>query len=210
MVVLGASLFLSLMGAEGPASDPAYVHRLEDFALIEHLNGELLASRSATLTLEHWCGVQGLSAQPRLVARRTPEVKEASTETRARLQVGPEVKLGVRHVELMCGDKVLSVADNWYVRERLTAAMNQALDETDTPFGRVVAPLAPERKTLGVTWLWRPLAESFAVSPSLEAESPRPPFLFVHHALLAPPNGPPIAEVEERYTSAVLDFPRTR
>jgi len=52
-------------------------------------------------------------------------------------------------VRLTCGDAVLSVAHNWYVPARLTPKMNHALETSDTPFGKVVAPLGFRRERLG-------------------------------------------------------------
>jgi hypothetical protein len=50
-------------------------------------------------------------------------------------------------VQLWCGDRLLSEADNWYVPSRLTPAMNTALETTDTPFGKAVQELKPYRRT---------------------------------------------------------------
>ncbi|TWH85236.1 hypothetical protein IQ25_01992 [Novosphingobium taihuense] len=64
------------------------------------------------------------------------------------LGVGPEEPIVYRHVRLTCGDTVLSVAHNWYVPARLSQAMNQTLESTDIPFGKVVAPLGFHRERL--------------------------------------------------------------
>ncbi|MFX8883413.1 hypothetical protein ABTM86_19675, partial [Acinetobacter baumannii] len=69
----------------------------------------------------------------------------ASPDVRAALGVGPDTPLAYRHVRLVCGDVVLSDARNWYVPARFTAAMNRTLADTDTPFGKVVAPLGFRR-----------------------------------------------------------------
>ena len=45
--------FNSARGETFSAGD--FLTRLEGLALVQTLNGELLASRSATLTLEKWC-----------------------------------------------------------------------------------------------------------------------------------------------------------
>ncbi len=44
---------------------------------------------------------------------------------------------------------MLSVAHNWYVPARLTPEMNRTLETSDTPFGKVVAPLGFRRERLG-------------------------------------------------------------
>jgi hypothetical protein len=44
------------------------VNRWQALALIESLNGEILASPSATTSLEKWCGDHQLAPEPKLVA----------------------------------------------------------------------------------------------------------------------------------------------
>jgi hypothetical protein len=62
--------------------------RLETLALIEQLNGELLASRSATTTLEDWCGGHHMASPPRMIAvQQTGAAREATAEDRAALGV---------------------------------------------------------------------------------------------------------------------------
>ena len=73
------------------------------------------------------------------------------------LGVPPGEPVRYRHVRLVCGDKLLSEADNWYVPARLTPEMNRLLDETDTPFGRVIRDLNFRRETLSARVLWQPL-----------------------------------------------------
>jgi hypothetical protein len=41
-----------------------------------------------------------------------------------------------------------ATAENWFVPQRLTAAMNDRLQTKDVPFGIVIAPLNPFRRTL--------------------------------------------------------------
>ena len=159
------------------------------------LNANLLASNSATLTLEAWCADHHLASPARVVARRDPkDVRPASPEVRARLGVGEGDTLGYRRVRLTCGTHVLSEADNWYVPARLTAGMNATLATTDTPFGRVILPLGPRRITLGVDWLW-----SGQGTPPAEDQG-----LFRHRALVENENGQPLAFVQETYLGANL------
>ena len=198
--------------ALGAAPGAGFGHDLEDLALVEQLNGALLASRSATLTLEDWCGRHGLAQEPRLIARQILSVRRsASAETLARLAVRDQAELGYRHVELSCGGHVLSEADNWYVKTRLTAEMNAQLETSQTPFGKVVLPLAPTRRTLSVERLWSPLPPDFATSEAPPPPAPpRPHILFRHRAVLTAASGQPIAEVEENYTEEALAFDRRR
>jgi hypothetical protein len=87
-----------------------------------------------------------------------------------------------RRVQLFCGDKLLSEADNWHVPVRLTPEMNRLLDQTDTPFGRAVKDLEFQRLTLTATVPWRPLPEGWELEAAqqlqtqFEWNSPRRPF----------------------------------
>jgi len=86
---------------------------------------------------------------------------------------------------------VLSVADNWYVPSRLTAAMNATLEATDEPFGRVVQPLGFHRIRLSTRTLWPPRAGT----------------ILEQRALLALPDGTPFSYVIEDYQRAALGGP---
>ena len=202
--------------ADSPVSWPdTPVARLEALALIQTLNAEILASRSATVTLEKWCGDHRLSgtAEPKIAARPVEaERKPATAEQRQRLDVGAADEIKVRHVQLLCGDRVFSEADNWYVPARLTAEMNRLLETTSTPFGRVVQELHPYRRTFAATVLWWPLPEGWetrpmALPPQNAAKSlVMPDALFEHRAVLYTEDGKPFSEVDEVYQRALLDF----
>ena len=164
----------------------------EDAALVRTLNAELLASRSATQTLERWCGDHHLAAEPRIAAQRVTGIdKPADAAQRQRLQVTADEPVRYRHVRLQCGARVLSEADNWYVPRRLTAEMNRLLDTTDTSFGTVVRALEPTRETLAVTMLW-------------SGERPVPEALFSHRAVLYTRDHVPFSEVHEIYQRQIL------
>jgi len=188
-----------------------FLARLEALALVETLNATLLAARSATFTLDAWCADHKLAGDPKIRARLVRDVdKPATAEQRARLEVGPDEPIRFRHVELACGDHVLSIADNWYVPSRLAPAMNQSLETTDTPFGRAVADLKPFRRTFAAEALWKPLEDGW----ELKAPAPDhpdmalaiPEKLIEHRALLFTPDLKPIAEVDETYTREILSF----
>jgi len=185
VAVAGAALGLTLamVSAAQPPAAPALMQALSD---------GLLASRSATQTLEAWCGDHHLAAPPRIVARRLANVdKPAAAEQRERLHVASTDVVKFRHVRLQCGSRVLSEADNWYVPGRLSAAMNHLLETTDTPFGTVVRPLEPYRETLAVTMFWR------------EGAAP-PEALFAHRAVLFTRDHVPFSEVYEVYQREIL------
>jgi chorismate-pyruvate lyase len=183
----------ALAGApQVPARSDVFVAPIDGLALVRTLNAELLASRSATQTLERWCGDQHLAAEPRIVARLvTGADKSPSPEQRQHLQVGPGDPVKFRHVRLQCGTRVLSEADNWYVPGRLTPEMNRTLENSDTPFGTVVRALEPSRQTLEATTFWA-------------GEQPVPQALFAHRAVLRTRDGVPFSEVYEVYQRQLL------
>ena len=102
---------------------------------LDRFEGTLAAQDSATAALESWCGGK-VTAAP-LGGPDQP----AAAKDRALLEVPESEMLRYRHVRLSCNGKVLSEAHNWYVPARLTEDMNRQLDTTDTPFGKVIAPL---------------------------------------------------------------------
>jgi chorismate-pyruvate lyase len=210
--------------AAGASAPPAWVDtplaRLEALALLATLNSEILSSRSATLTLEQWCREHALAEPAVILAHRTDTVNQApSATTRTDLKVSAQEELHYRRVELKCGERVLSVAENWYVPGRLTAKMNRQLETTQTPFGKVVQPLEPHRETIAVRMLWQPLAEGWERDPATVAPAPGsseapgkpldlPSELFEHRAILYSARGEPIAEVDEVYQRDLLAFPQ--
>lgn len=198
--------------AEAPAWPDNYITRLQAQALLQTLNANILASTSATLSLEKWCGDHAMAPSAKVVARLLRGAdKPATPEQRARLAVSPDTPLKYRRVQLYCGEHLLSEADNWYVPSRLTPAMNHLLEETDTPFGKAVLPLAPYRRTFAAKTLWSPLPEHWENSPVPTATGGTamtiPAALFEHSAVLYTREHEPISEVRETYQRGLLDFP---
>jgi len=184
---LAAALAALALQAGAVAEAPA--------GLMHALNDRLLASPSATLTLEAWCAERHLASPARIsAARDATAVKPAPAEVRSRLAVSADEPLGYRRVRLACGTHVLSEADNWFVPARLSPEMNATLSGTDTPFGRVVLSLSPHRQTLGVDWLWNGQG-----TPPTKDEG-----LFRHRALVEDPTGRPLAYVQETYLAEAL------
>jgi len=198
---------------ESPAWPDTYVARLQALALVETLNAEVLASRSATLTLERWCRDHQLAKEPTIVAELVRGVAKSTTaEQRQRLQVTSETEVKYRRVLLRCGNRVLSEADNWYVPARLTPYMNRLLDTTGTPFGKVVQPLEPYRQTFAVRLLWSPLPDgwergSIAAATATAGVLTIPDALFEHRAVLYTREHKPFSEVDEVYRRQLLAFP---
>jgi len=203
----------SLLGLVPLSWQDSFLTRVELLALIETLNAELLSHSSATLTLERWCNGHGLAPEAKLVAHlERGAQKHLEDRDRERLAVPGDEELRYRHVRLFCGDKLLSEADNWYIPSRLTPGMNRLLDETDTPFGRVVRDLDFRRETLSAKLLWSPLPERWDVSPEPSVPLPgsrleAPDHILEHRAILRANGGTPFSFVVETYTRDVLAFP---
>ncbi len=160
-----------------------------DVAALERTLG---AHASATAALEEWCTARGFAPVPKITATLlTGEAPPAPSDLRERLGVGPDEPLGYRHVRLSCGERVLSVAHNWFVRSRLTPAMNPQLDTTDTPFDKVAAPLGFTRETLDARHGGEPGCPAGTVLSQI--------------ALLRLPDGAPLAYLTECYTSASVE-----
>jgi chorismate-pyruvate lyase len=188
-----------------------WVARLEALALLESFHAGLLSHDSATESLQSWCAAHALAVPANITATRMNSTeKPASAEVRHQLGVSPTEPVRYRRVELHCGHRVLSEADNWYVPARLTADMNRILENTDTPFGRAVQDLHFRRRTLSSTLLWAPLAEGWESRPA--ADPPGAGALVIPHevlrttAVLMRPDGSAFSEVVETYTAELLAF----
>lgn len=157
----------------------------------------LVASRpSATAVLHDWCAERRLAPDPRIVAHRVEGAAKRPTPAQRRA-LGIDAREPVRHrrVQLLCGSRILSEADNWYVPSRLTPAMNAALDATDTPFGMVIAPLRPYRQTL---------ASRILGNAASRGKLPPPYLVLEVRALVRDRQRRPLALVTESYTRNIL------
>ena len=151
----------------------------------------LAAQDSATAALGQWCAARGLADPPAITA--APVLggeRVVPAEVPGLLGMSPGQRLGYRHVRLACGDKVLSEAHNWYARERLSPDMNRTLDSSNTPFGKVAAPLHFTRQRLG--------DERGAAFGCPQGT------VLSHRARLVLPDGQPLALVVECYTRGNL------
>ena len=170
--------------------------RQDRMAELQALAAELQRGTSATLILERWCADHHLADPPRVSAQRTRDAaKRIPPELRARLAVGADEAISYRRVRLVCGEHVLSEADNWYVPSRLTPEMNRQLETTDEPFGKVVKPLGFERHPLAAELLWR-------------TERIPPHDLLRHTAVLQTAMQEPISVVVETYESGLFESAR--
>jgi hypothetical protein len=210
-VVASMMMSASSFAAQTVAWPDTPVARLTALAALQTLNADLLSHDSATLTLDRWCADHQLADNAKIVAEALKGVdKPATAEIRTALKVGEAEKIGYRRVRLMCGARVLSEADNWYVPSRLTDDMNKQLETTDTAFGRVVKPLNFQRHTISAELLWQPLPKGWEMGAAIPVSSEKPleipDHVIQHKALLSLPDGAPISMVVESYTRTVLDF----
>lgn len=152
------------------------------------LHARLLRGDSATLALTDWCRAHG-DTNARISARHAAQAEKSATMAqRARLQAAPDETIAYRRVQLCCMGHILVEAENWYVPGRLDEHMRRQLAQTDCPYGAVVAPLMPVRRTLASTF------------------SPEGDPLIYMHALVLAPDGVVLAEVTERFTRAILQL----
>ncbi|HZX89186.1 MAG TPA: hypothetical protein VFE67_00990 [Rudaea sp.] len=207
------SVILAGCASLPPAHADDYLARVELLALLQTLNADLLSHDSATLTLERWCADHRLADPPRIVARRVRDAsKPVPDDLRTLLKIDAGEPIGYRHVQLMCGTHVFSEADNWYVPGRLTADMNQRLDDTDEPFGKVVQPLHFQRRTLSAELLWSPLPQGWEMrgaqaAAAIDRSVVRvPDAVLRHRAVLVDAAQRPFSTVVETYTNQLFEF----
>ena len=201
----GAAISAGELPARSVAASPA-TGQARAFALLQDLNARLLASHSATSTLEQWSLERPSAGKAAIRARRVAGIdKPASSAQRERLEVARRERVIYRRVELACGERVLSEAENWYVPGRLTAEIREILARSDTPFGRAVLDLNPVRKTFAAEVFWRPEDGSGPLEQP-GSEFAVPWRLFQHRALVYGSDGRPFSEVSETYTREILAF----
>ncbi len=204
--VLAAALSLAPSAGAAPWPD-GYVQRLQALARLQALNAELLSHDSATAVLQSFCDRHGPRPGVKIAAKvQAGPPKPASVEQRKALGASPTTRLRYRRVALTCGDLVLSRADNWYRPDRLTRRMNELLEQTDTPFGRVVADLGYHRRTLAVQLLTDPLPPGWEDQPPQANATPftPPAEILQHSAVLLDAHGRPFSLVVETYTDGLL------
>lgn len=125
------------------------------------LSDRLLASDSTTRALLEWCEERMIGGGPvRAVTTAEGTMAEGTAEGMMAADMPPEL---LDHLEARAGEAVrhrrialarggigLADLDLWWLPGRLPAAFAGALDETDHPFGVVVAPLRPRRRVVFV------------------------------------------------------------
>ena len=166
-------------GAHAAPDDAARLHAFE---------GELEAHASATAVLQSWCGAHAPPGT-RIIARQIqPTPVPPPADARQALAIKSDEVVRYRRVQLMCGGRVLSNADNWYLPGKLTDAMNDTLEHSQTPFGRAVAALHFSRRNLSTDFL-----------------PPGGQDVLRHSAVLLTEKGEPFSFVVETYTRQILE-----
>ncbi|MHB1057418.1 MAG: hypothetical protein ACYC0F_06015 [Rhodanobacter sp.] len=196
-------------GASTPHWPDTPASRQAAAAALQALNADLLGHPSATLTLERWCGAHHMASPAKVVARRVRGAeKPLPPAFRKSLAIDANEPVKYRRVQLACGDHVLSEADNWYLPNRLTVAMNRQLDATDTPFGKVVRSLHFRRKTLSAELLWSPQPAGGAARAAAAGHGALaiPHAVLQHRALLYDSADRPFSALVETYTAQVLAY----
>ena len=173
---------------------------------LDRFEATLAAQPSATAALEQWCAANRLGDPPTVVADvlPTPAPPEPA-DLCVLLDVPAGTPLGYRHVRLSCGGTTLSLAHNWYVRGRLTPAMNDTLAHSRLPFGKVAADLHFRRERLAGA---RAGTAGLRGIGAIDGACP-PDTVLAHRALLRLPDDHPLALVVECYTPANLGGDRS-
>ncbi len=188
----------------------SYAGRLDALTQVQRLQTQLQSRDSASETLRLWCAEHHWAdpAQIRAI-RDTTAVKPPSPQVRDLLGAGPRTPIRYRRVKLMCGERVLSEADNWYLPARLTPEMNRQLDQTDTPFGVVVKALGFKRQGLDARVLLHPFDDPSGTAPggarAAAATLALPHAVIQNSAVLTAADGAAFSVVIETYTAATLD-----
>ena len=161
-------------------------------ATLAEFEAKLASRDSATQALGEWCENRKLAQPAEIKAQLKAKGRSPipPVTIRRMLTIGRGDAYALRHVELACGTKVLSIAWNWYIPARLTSEMNAKLATTDMPFGKVAAPLKFRRAPLAT------VKGRIAPCPAKTIST--------HRALLVLPNGNTLAYVIECYTGANL------
>lgn len=195
----------------------SFLHRLMLATLISQMENRLLAESSATRTLENWLHEHRL-LDPHQTLRAERDVgaqRPCPPDLAAALDIPAHPganALRYRKIRLVGHGHIYSEAENWFVPQRLTKNMTDTLEQTDTPFGRVVSPLRFTRQLIRREALWSPLPDLWETHPQppsyKEGAEPLalPPHLFRHIALLRTHAGAPFSLVVETYTPQAFAF----
>lgn len=159
----------------------------------------LARHETATQALNHWCRQRRLPGAHAVHANVLCDATIPHHGYAGAIDVAPHETLRHRRVCLSWGDIALSEADNWYLPDRLPAAMREQLEHTTVPFGQVIKML-------------RPLRRQTAVQRDPEASGPQTEgcrFILHVSAVMHAADGTPVAEVREHYRRELICPPGT-
>lgn len=169
---------------------PASAHHPGEawFGTVKALSGRLLAAPTACAALASWCTEHGLGDGP-IRAERHATGHAAPPDEALLDALSPRRGEAMPHrrVTLWRGGVPLSDCDLWWLPGRLQPGMVDVLHGTDVPFGTVVAPLRPSRRTLFA-----------ALLPG------GGPHVLEHRAVVLAGGRRPIAAVRERYRAILI------
>lgn len=116
--------------------------------LLAALRRLLLTSGSATRALEEWCDEHRIGSGSIRAERRASLPGRPDDELLDAFALAPCEPLRHRRVTLTRGGTELSDCDLWWLPARLDPAMVAEVETTNAPFGAIIAPLRPKRRTL--------------------------------------------------------------
>jgi hypothetical protein len=180
-------------------------------AFVQDLSTRLMAGATALETLLAWCEEHGLSQGPITAEVRQRSSPSAVPDTAlSALEPAPGTTIHYRQVQLMRDTLHLATAENWFVPQRLTASMNDRLQTKDVPFGIVIAPLNPFRRTLLVRPA--PLTSGSLATPAWlggSPQDPHPEIVLEHTAVILSSCGAALAFLREWFRSDLVSFVST-
>jgi len=146
------------------------------------LHDALLTGRTVTEIL------LSLTGGPVVVQRQWGATRQIPHAMRRELQLNGDEELSFRRIRLLAAGLDAAQGDLWYVPARLSPPMLRALAATNEPFGGVIAPLGPVRRTLRARIC-----------------GPDEPFSLEVAALVIASSGVPLAYVEEVFSPDIGD-----
>jgi hypothetical protein len=117
---------------------------------VVELQNSLHSHATATAALMAWCRERRPDDAEALTVAVLCDRAADPADYDGPLRLGTGETLQYRRVQLAWGDLVISEAENFYVPQRLPAAMRAALHDGAKPFGAVVAEMLPQRVTLAM------------------------------------------------------------
>lgn len=157
------------------------------------LSERIVRADSSTDELERWCREHAIG-DGRIVALCARYAIPEALDDRDLEALYPRNARGqttFRRVRLTSGGIVVADAVNWYFADNLTTEMREKLETTNVPFGRVIKPLKPKRRTFLVR---RCTPEQLA-----DARANPAGIAFEHRAVVYGEDDAPLALLHERF-----------